>query len=616
MDRTGIIVVFVCLALMVAIETMTPKVPPPVRPAATAAAPVTSLAPAAPAPPASAPASPAVPKPTEPGATPAPVVSAPAAPVAPPAPQPLPEQITQIENGPVRVTFTSKGAAVKEVALLQHSEANKDGVVVLNENAQANILALDGWLGAGSAGFQATPSAQGVTYTTTLGNGVRWTRTYVVNGDYTISAVDQLTNPGAAAVTLPAFSLATGRAQPIRVEGHYQPISNRYLAIAWFNGHLRLVTVDYFNSTMFSHGARDSFSSAELDAPSKGIFDDIGSLFFVSSAAPAQALPPMRWIATENQFFTVLITPTADHLIDHATLQAFNTRDDRGNVPPEQEPDLEAAAFFPAVTLAPGQSTSLRYQIYAGPKEYWRLSRLDGSQQELLNYGIFEPVVVLMLHALHFFHHHVGNYGVAIILLTLVIKTCTWPLQSMANRSGKRMQALAPKIKEVQAKFKDQPEKVGAETMALYKDYGVNPLAGCIPALVQMPVFLSLVYMLQNAVELRHQSFLWVHDLTLPDTVASWTLPGPILFGISHIMINPLPLMVTGLTMVMMRMTPQIGDPQQAKIAQFMPLVFLVFFYNFAAALSLYYVINNCVSIVQIYRNLKKPLPELKKREK
>jgi YidC/Oxa1 family membrane protein insertase len=210
---------------------------------------------------------------------------------------------------------------------------------------------------------------------------------------------------------------------------------------------------------------------------------------------------------------------------------------------------------------------------------------------------------------LHFWVLIFHNYGVAIILLTLMIKAITWPLQSIANRSGKRMQALAPKLKELQAKYKETPEKLQTETFALYREYGVNPFGGCLPALIQMPVFFSLYYMLQNAVELRGQSFLWVHDLTKPDTV--FTLPY-LFFGF-HPALHPLPIMVTGLTMVMMRMTPQIGDPQQAKIAQWMPLFFLFIFYNFAAALSLYYVINNCVSIIQIYRNLRKPLPDLKR---
>ena len=298
----------------------------------------------------------------------------------------------------------------------------------------------------------------------------------------------------------------------------------------------------------------------------------------------------------------MLLTPAEDHLIvGSANFQCFNERDGSGRVLPNAEPDIEATALFPEIQLPAGGSASFTYSLYAGPKDFDRLNALGEQQGELMNYGHFELLIVPMLRVLRFFYGVVRNYGMAIILLTLVIKGITWPLQSIANHSGKKMQAVAPKLKELQAKYKEQPEKLNTETFALYKEYGVNPFGGCLPALVQMPVFFSLYYMLQNAGELRGQSFLWIHDLTQPDRIAS--IHG---FGI-NLALGPI--LVTGLTMVMMRMTPQIGDPQQAKIAQFMPLVFLVFLYNFAAALSLYYVVNNCVSIVQIYRNLRKRAP-------
>ncbi len=314
----------------------------------------------------------------------------------------------------------------------------------------------------------------------------------------------------------------------------------------------------------------------------------------------------------ENQFFVMLLTPAAEKSITHANFAVYNTRDSDGMIPHTAVPDIEAAASFPAQTVPAGKSVLLAYSIYAGPKDFNRLDALGGDQGAIMNYDGFLPfswLIVPMLTILRFWYSIFANYGVAIILLTLMIKAITWPLQSKANHAGKKMQALAPLLKEIQAKYKEQPEKLQKETFALYKDYGVNPFGGCWPAMVQMPVFFSLYYMLQNAVELRGQSFLWVHDLTKPDAVV--TFPFSFL-GINGI--HPLPIMVTALTVVMMRLTPQIGDPQQQKIAQFMPVVFLVLFYNFAAALSLYYVINNCVSIFQIYRNLKKPLPPLKRK--
>ena len=574
MDRTSRIGVLVCLAILVYIllfsGSMMPKARPHVPPATPSTASTTSAASTLPSP-------------------------AKLAQILDKAPAPsVPEQLSFLENADIRVTLTSLGAAIREVELKKASE-NKDDHVVLNEHSKSNVLQVMGWPGTDSLNFTAKPGTGTLTYTATF-SGVTWQRTYTLGKDFALTVQDSFTNPGAAAVTLPAYGLSVGRALPLLVAGHYQSFGNIYLGSGWLtSSHFHLTTVNDFNPGSIpiigikTHDGRDAFTSTAVD--------------------PA----PLRWLGVENQFFTVLLTPTADHRMDHAEFQCFNTRDEGGRVPSTAEPDIEATAFFAGQTVAPGQSLTNTYSLYAGPKDYARLNALGENQGELMNYnGIlpFAYIIVPMLWTLHFYQGYVRNYGLAIILLTLTIKALTWKLQSIANQSGKRMQALAPKIKELQAKYKDQPEKLNSETFGLYKEYGVNPLGGCLPALIQMPIFFSLYYMLQNAGELRGQSFLWIHDLTQPDTILSFML------GSWHLALNPLPLMVTGLTMVMMRMTPQMGDPQQQKIAQFMPLIFLVFLYNFAAALSLYYVINNCVSIIQIYRNLRKPLPELKRAPK
>jgi YidC/Oxa1 family membrane protein insertase len=564
-----------------------------------------------------------------------------------PTPPVVAEELTVLENPAIKVTFTNLGAAIKTVEVKDVNPQHKDkpNPVVLNENAHANVLQLNGWPGADSLGFQLKESsASGLTYTASLPGGVTWERSYafdqkqdadagmsgylrvlfnkmarslgqpeVVPLVYNLDVTDTLSNPGPAEVTLPAYSLSVGRAQPLLVRKHYQAISNQYLGSGWLTEKFRLITVNNFNpSTIPLIGIKTSDGKDVISSTS---LDDA----------------PLHWLGVENQFFTVLLTPGGDRTIQHAVFQCFNQRDDAGYVLgtaggsegkdaegyllPGLEPDIEASAFFPAIDVPAGKSISLSYGLYAGPKDFNRLDALGDNQGELMNYGVFSILIVPMLTVLHVWYLIFHNYGVAIILLTLMIKAITWPLQSFANRSGKRMQALAPKLKELQAKYKEQPEKLQTETFAMYRDYGVNPFGGCLPALVQMPVFFSLYFMLQNAVELRGQSFLWVHDLTQPDSVVTFALPFIIpWFQIGHFSLNLLPIMVTGLTMVMMRITPQMGDPAQAKIAQFMPLIFLFIFYNFAAALSLYYVINNCVSIIQIYRNLKKPMPELKRK--
>ena len=543
---------------------------------------------------------------------------------------PVQETISTLENDAVKITFTSVGAAIKHVEL-KLQKADNGGNIILNQQARSNVMTLGGWPGADTASFAAQVDAgNSITFTTTLPNGLQWQRKYAFGQEpdrysglggflrhisrkighmlgrpepkpevYNLDVIDTVTNPGAADVTLPDYSLSVGRAEPLydaqgtAPEPKPNSFNTMYVGSGWLTTKFHLTTISEFNPTNYfwvfpGRGPRDVISSTDIENA------------------------PLQWLGVEDQFFVVLLTPAAEKSITHANFNTYNQRGDEGYISTKAVPDIEAAANFPAVNVPAGKSITLAYGLYAGPKDFNRLDALGQNQGAIMNYdGIlpFSWLIVPMLTVLRFWYSIFGNYGWAIIMLTLMIKAITWPLQSKANHAGKKMQALAPMLKEIQAKYKEEPEKLQKETFALYKDYGVNPFGGCWPAMVQMPVFFSLYFMLQNAVELRGQSFFWVHDLTKPDTVLSF----PFAFlGINGL--HPLPIMVTALTMVMMRLTPQIGDPQQARIAQFMPLVFLFVFYNFAAGLSLYYVINNCVSIFQIYRNLRKPLPALKRK--
>jgi YidC/Oxa1 family membrane protein insertase len=575
MDRISVIGLIICVVLYFGLNYWLGSYPQPKPHPAT---PVPTTAAAAPTP--------------APNGAPPAISSTPGAAATAPVPAPVaPEQISYLENDDIRVKLTSHGAAIEEIDLKQQ-KAHPSGTIVLNEQSRSNVLALGGWTGADAAAFQVTENLPGsVTYSSDLPSGLKWQRTYTLGAHYAFDVKDSFINSGAADVPLPAYSLSVGRAEPLHDAGPTRSsYSNTQFLGAGFLAHeFHLVTVNAFNPGFI---------------PIIGIKTSEGKDLISSTTYESL---PLRWLGVENQFFAVLLTPPSDRPIDHADVQCFSPRDSDGRVLPGEDPDIEAAAWFPGLTVPAGRSLTLDYGVYAGPKEYGLLNALGSQQGEILNYGWCEPVILLMLGGIHFWYGWVGSYGLSIILLTLTVKIITWPLVSISNRTGKRMQALAPKLKEVQAKFKDQPEKVSAETWSLYREYGVNPLGGCLPALVQAPIFISLYYMLQNLTELRGQTFLWVKDLTLPDTVAT------IAFAGSHFSLNLLPIMVTALSMVMMRMTPQIGDPTQAKIAQYMPLMFLFIFYNFAAALSLYYVINNCVALIQISRNLKKPLPELKR---
>jgi YidC/Oxa1 family membrane protein insertase len=202
-------------------------------------------------------------------------------------------------------------------------------------------------------------------------------------------------------------------------------------------------------------------------------------------------------------------------------------------------------------------------------------------------------------------HGWVHDYGFSIILLTACVKAVLWPLQNKANKSMRHMSALAPKMQALKEKYKDDPTKMNQEVMKLYKEHGVNPVGGCLPMMIQIPIFFGLFSMLGQAAELRNASFLWVHDLSQPDTIGH--IPG---LGFP---INILPLIMGATNVWLMRMTPKTGDTTQQRVMMFMPLIFLFFCYNFAAALALYYTTQNLFTILQLWHNQRQPVPVLEK---
>jgi YidC/Oxa1 family membrane protein insertase len=184
-----------------------------------------------------------------------------------------------------------------------------------------------------------------------------------------------------------------------------------------------------------------------------------------------------------------------------------------------------------------------------------------------------------------------GSYGIAIILLTIIVRVVFWPVTQKANNSMRKMQKVGPMVKELKEKYKDNPQLMNQKMMELYRQEKVNPLGGCLPMLLQFPVFIALYSTLEAAVELRNVPFLWAKDLSQPDAI------GPEIWGFS---LHPLILISTGLMVLQMKLTPQAGDPLQRKLMMFMPLIMLIFFYNFPSGLALYWTVNNILSILQM----------------
>ena len=217
-----------------------------------------------------------------------------------------------------------------------------------------------------------------------------------------------------------------------------------------------------------------------------------------------------------------------------------------------------------------------------------------------MNLGTFGPVSLCLLWVMRRLHDLTGNYAAAIIILTLLIRGALWPIQNKATASMRQMQELAPRQTELKEKYKDDPARLNQEIMKLYKEYNVNPLAGCLPMFIQLPVFWGFYRMLGTAIELRGSRFLWVQDLSQPDSILH-----PAFLSWLHI----LPLCMAVTMIAQMSMTPKTGDKSQQQIMLLMPLIFVVFCYNYASALALYMTVGNIFSIFQLYVTRKRTAP-------
>ena len=247
-------------------------------------------------------------------------------------------------------------------------------------------------------------------------------------------------------------------------------------------------------------------------------------------------------------------------------------------------------------TLQPNSSTSYDYTLDMGPKKFTTLQNLGHNLAHAVDYGWLDLIAKPMLWLLNFFYSFTKNYGIAIILLTIVIKLAFWPITQKGMKSMKNMQKLQPKIAKLREKFKDDPAKMNQEMMGLYKTYKINPLGGCLPMLIQIPFFFALYRVLMAAIELRHAPFmLWINDLSMPDRL--WLgFDIPFLHGLPV-----LTLLMGGSMYLQQKMTPTVADPTQARIMQFLPVIFTFMFLNFASGLVLYWFVNNLLSMLQQY---------------
>ncbi len=252
-----------------------------------------------------------------------------------------------------------------------------------------------------------------------------------------------------------------------------------------------------------------------------------------------------------------------------------------------------------AHAIAPDRTSPLIADmgLYFGPKEIERLKAVGHNLASAINFGWFDPIAKPLLYLLNFLNRYLHNYGVAIIVLTILIKLAFWPLAQKSAKSMKTMQKLQPKLQKLKEKYGDDKERLNKELMQLYRTYKVNPMSGCLPMIIQIPVFFALYKVLLMAIELRHAPFaLWINDLSAPDRLMIPGVEIPMLGGI------PVLTLLMGASMwLQQKMSPTSMDPTQAKMMQFLPVIFTFMFINFPSGLVLYWLVNNILSIVQQY---------------
>ncbi len=241
--------------------------------------------------------------------------------------------------------------------------------------------------------------------------------------------------------------------------------------------------------------------------------------------------------------------------------------------------------------------TTLNCSYFIGPKETKQLSLTPNDMAKALDYGMFSIIAKPLVSLLQFFYSYVKNYGVAIILMTIIIKIVFWPLSQKSYKSMQQMKQLQPLMAKIREKHADDKEAMNREIMQLYKTYKVNPAGGCLPILIQIPVFFGLYQALLNAIELRQAPFIPTLPFIGTEWLADLASPDPLL-------ITPL---VMGATMFLQqKMTPTPGDPTQAKVMMLMPVVFTALFINFPSGLVVYWLVNNVISIGQQWLQLRR----------
>ena len=476
-----------------------------------------------------------------------------------------------IETPALAGSINLAGARIDDVTLTKYRQTIKKNAPPVRlfapGNTKAAYFASVGWAAQGIEvpGPATIWTASGAKLTPTTPVTLSWSNTtgqtfrieYSIDADYLITAKQTIANSGAAPVSASSFALIDRLGKP--TDPHEQDSWTIHVGPTGYLGGKSVFDVNY----------------TDLDDGTAAKYDSAGWLGFTDKYWLAAVVP-----AKGERVSASITSPAANN---YQTLFARNFAE-----------------------VAPGKQVTTTTRIFAGAKEVYTLQRYEKDQgitrlSNAIDWGWFEFFAVPIFKLLDWLFRMVGNFGVAIMLLTLIIRGLMFPIAQRQFHSMAQMRLVQPKMKALQERYKDDKPRQQQELMKLYKDEKINPLAGCLPIVIQIPIFYALYKVLMLTIEMRHQPFaLWIKDLSAPDPAHFLNLFGLLDFTPPSLLaLGPLAL-ILGITMFLQfRLNPQATDPVQQQVFKIMPWMFMFIMAPFAAGLLLYWITNNCLSIAQ-----------------
>lgn len=499
-----------------------------------------------------------------------------------------PEEFIYIETDLARFELSNKGANFRKIFLTKFNNwysAHKKG----EDNSFSNYVQLIDYNRGGS---------YDLSFVSVDGKGIN-TKDITFNSniaanDYKLKGKDSLTleysfefEPGKKLTkTYTFFADKYEVKSNISFDGFNNLISNNSYDLVWSNG-IRSVernSVDEAN-----------YSNASVYYGDEQVIVDASS---VGEKEVKEFRGRVDWLTVRNKYFAAIIIPEDPKKVEGAYIEG--TRESVGKEGMHESYNVRLTIPFQNLI-----SENRSFTLFFGPVEYKELESYGRNLIKIVDFGSFfglkfivRPLAeYLLLPLFQFLHSFIPNYGFVLIVFSLIIKIAVYPLTKSSYQSMKKMQALQPMISELKEKLKDDPQKMNKETMKLYSTYGINPAGGCLPMLLQMPIFVALWGMFQSAIDLRQQPFFgWITDLSQPDVIYDLGFKFP-LFGVQEI--SGLALLMGITTFVQQKMT--VKDPKQQALIYIMPVMLTLLFMSFPSGLNLYYFMFNILSIAQQY---------------